>query len=98
MAASDPRSQSVCAFCMSASKFQVTVHVGLLQRTEESDEVVPVLSDDPRAEALVVEIDHLAQIGGRSVVEVRSARGQAAQDRALELADVGELARDERSA
>src|SRR5439155_21611071 len=51
-----------------------------------------------RAEALVVEIDDRAKIRGGPVVEVGGTRGEATEDRPLELADVRELARDERAA
>src|SRR5881409_1618394 len=57
-----------------------------------------LLAHDARAEALVVEIDDRAKIRGGPVVEVGGARGEATEDRRLELADVRELARDERAA
>ena len=48
------------------------------------------------AEPRVVELDHVGERRRRAVVEVWGARGQRAQDRSLELADVAPLAGDHR--
>ena len=45
-------------------------------------------------EALVVELDDVAQVRGRAVVEVGGASGKPAQDRSLEAADIFALAAD----
>ena len=46
------------------------------------------------AEAGVIEVNDLVEVGSGTVMKVGGARGEAAQDRALELADVGPLASD----
>src|SRR5262249_34582206 len=68
------------------------------ERVEEIDQVGFFLVGKADSEALVVEVDDVAQAGGRTVVEVGGARGEPAQDRALEAADVLALAADHRPA
>ena len=49
-------------------------------------------------EALVVEVDHVHQGGCRTVVKIGRTRRQSSQNRSLELADVGALTGNQRSA
>src|SRR5215475_1891960 len=71
---------------------------GVLQRVQEIDEVRLLLDGEADGEALVVEVHHVRQGLGRTVVEVRRACREPAQDRPLELADVGAFSRDLRTA
>src|SRR5437588_12561520 len=65
------------------------------QRIEKGDEVGFLLWRQAQIEARLVEVHYLSQGGRRTVVEVGSAGGKAAQDGPLELANVGALAGDE---
>src|SRR4051794_6427992 len=58
------------------------------QRAEERDQIGLLLVREADVESCVVEVDDGLEVGARAVVEVRGAGGEAAQDRALELADV----------
>src|SRR5947209_16350306 len=60
---------------------------GRLQRPEEQDEGVLLGRAQPDREAAVVGGDHLLQGGGRAVVEVGRAPGEAAQRRNFDLAE-----------
>src|SRR5262249_4191422 len=55
------------------------------------------LRGEPDMEPRLVEVDHVRQRLRASVVEVRRARCETTQDRALELRHVGEVARDQRA-
>lgn len=68
------------------------------QGVQERDQVGPFLVSEFDGEAVFIEVHHLAQVGGEAVVEVWRSRGQAAQDRALELADVDPPAREQSAA
>src|SRR6266542_2701149 len=67
------------------------------QRAEKREQIGFLLSCLPEVEPSV-ELDRFLERGGRPVVEVWRPRGQATQDRALELADVLPFAADHRAA
>src|SRR5579885_3598507 len=66
------------------------------QRAQERHEIAHLLRREPDGEAGVVEVHDGTQVRRRAVVEVRGARGEPAQHRALRLADVGPLATEHR--
>jgi hypothetical protein len=59
-----------------------------LQRQQECDEIVVVLSVEVEIETLVVEVDGRIKIFREAVVKIRRPRGQATQNRPLEAPDV----------
>src|SRR5512140_1340848 len=69
-----------------------------LQRAEEGDQVGLLLLGEADAEPRVVEVDDLAEVRGRAVVEVRRTGRDRAEHRALELANVAPEAGDQRAA
>src|ERR1051326_4006338 len=68
------------------------------QNGQKRDEVGTLPSGQANLEVGVVEVHHVVQTGGRTIVEIGRSRRETAQDRSLELANVGPLAGDERSA
>src|SRR5208283_1252907 len=68
-----------------------------LQRVQERDQVGLFLRRETNPEARVVELEHVRQCDGRAIVKVGSATGQAAENRALHLADIGPFAGDQRA-
>ena len=65
-----------------------------LERIQEIDEIGFLLVRKANCEPLVVEVDHVPQGGSRTIVEVRRARSEPAQDRTFEPADILALAGD----
>src|SRR5207253_1424475 len=70
----------------------------LSEGTQECDQISLLLICKPDIESLVIEVDDIEQGGRRAVVKVWSTRRQSSQDRSLDLADVGTLAGNQRSA
>src|SRR4029079_1451034 len=59
-----------------------------LERAQERLQIAPFPVGEVDVEAVLVEVDHLADVFGAPVVEVRRARGEAAQRRHAELGQV----------
>src|SRR5262249_49288730 len=68
-----------------------------LQRAQESDQVGVVLVRQMQVEYGVVEVDDVVERFRRTVVEERRPDCQVAQDGRLELADIEDVAGDQRS-
>jgi hypothetical protein len=66
----------------------------VLERPQESDEVVFVLLRKVKAETDVVKTDGILQGSGGAVMEIGGAPRQAAENRAFDLPNVVELAID----
>ena len=57
-----------------------------------------MLVGEADVETLIIKLHDICQCGGGAVVEIRRARRQAAQDRSLQLADIGAFASDQGAA
>src|SRR5437016_14113640 len=68
------------------------------ERAQKGDQISLLLFREPDPEPLVVEVDHIRQGGRPTIVEIRSACRQPAQDWSLKLADVGTISADHRAA
>src|SRR5690349_6033490 len=67
-----------------------------LQRLQERGQVVHLRAGETDVEAQIVEFHHIQQRGGRAVVKIRRPSRQPAQNRPLDLADIGTFAGNER--
>ena len=64
------------------------------ERIQEIDEIGFLLVSKADRETLVIEVDDVPQGGGRTIVEIRRACREPAQDRSLESADILAFAAD----
>src|SRR5262249_5234096 len=68
------------------------------QRIEKIDQILFLPPGESNPEPLVVEIHRVQQRRGGAVVKIGGARGQSTQDRSLDLAEVGALTGNQRTA
>lgn len=71
--------------------------VSQLKRFEKVDEIVLLLVGKAQVEPILIKVHHVLERRGHSIVEVGSACGKSAQDRAFELADIRAFTGYERS-
>src|SRR4029077_19877755 len=67
---------------------------GLSKSVQKGEEIGLLLRGKADTEALVVELDDVAQRGGRAVVEIGRARRKTAQDGSFDFPDIGAFAGD----
>jgi hypothetical protein len=62
-----------------------------LECLQEVDQILHLLRRESHLETLVIEVHHLGKIRGCAIMEVRSSRRQASQNRSFDAANIAAL-------